>query len=181
MQFDLIIKNGTVVTASQTFAADVAIRGERIAAIGENLTGGRQLDAGGKYVIPGGVDIHVHMQMPLGPDVISADTFFTGTRAAALGGTTTIVDFVEPRTDEPLLDALSARRAEADPQVVIDYGLHMTLGPTEIAKLGQVPAAYAAGCASFKLYMAYGLRLDDGPLLQAREAVAAGGGQPVSH
>lgn len=181
MAFDLILKNGVIVTSSHTFTADVGIRGEHIAAIGENLSGGREIDAAGKYVIPGGVDIHVHMQMPLGPDVISSDTFFTGTRAAAMGGTTTIIDFVEPRAGEPLVEALAARRAEADPQVVIDYGLHMTLGPTEIAKLDQVPEAFAAGCTSFKLYMAYGLRLTDGELLLALEAVRAVGGQPVIH
>lgn len=181
MEFDLILKNGVIVTSARVFTADIGIRGERIAAIGENLSGGRAIDASGKYVIPGGVDIHVHMQMPLGPGVISADTFFTGTRAAALGGTTTLIDFVEPKADEGLIEALAARRAEADPQVVIDYGLHMTLGPTEIAKLGQVPQAFAAGCTSFKLYMAYGLRLDDGQLLQALEAVRQVGGQPVIH
>lgn len=181
MTFDLILKHGVVVTSSRTFAADVGTRDGRIAAIGEDLRGGREIDASGKFIIPGGVDIHVHMQMPLGPGVISSDTFFSGTRAAALGGATTLIDFVEPGADETMLEALAARRAEADPQVVIDYGLHMTLGPNEIAKLDQVPQAFAAGCASFKLYMAYGLRLDDGQLLRALEAVRDVGGRPVIH
>lgn len=181
MSYDLVITNGTIVTAANTFRADIGIRGERIAAIGDRLTGDRILDASDRLVIPGGVDIHVHMQMPLAPDVISADTFYTGTRAAALGGTTTIVDFVEAKGDESLLAALAARRAEADPQVVIDYALHMTIGPRDIAKLDEVPAVAAAGCTSFKLYMAYGLRLDDGQLLQALEAVREVGGRPVIH
>ncbi|MCS7039542.1 MAG: amidohydrolase family protein, partial [Caldilineales bacterium] len=181
MTYDLVITNGTIVTAANTFRADIGIRGERIAAIGENLNGQRVLDATDRLVIPGGVDIHVHMQMPLAPDVISADTFYTGTRAAALGGTTTIVDFVEAKGEESLLAALAARRAEADPQVVIDYALHMTIGPRDIAKLDEVPAVAAAGCTSFKLYMAYGLRLDDGQLLQALEAVRDVGGRPVIH
>ena len=179
--YDLVIKNGTVVTATDTFSADIAVDGEQIAAIGRNLTGTNEIDATGKLVIPGGVDIHVHMQMPLPTGVTSADTFFTGTRAAALGGTTAIVDFVDPQPDQALLDALAARRALADPQVAIDYGLHMTLGPSEIAKLDQVADAYAAGCGTFKLYMAYGFRLDDGELLQAFQAIRDAGGLPVVH
>jgi dihydropyrimidinase len=179
--YDLVIKNGTVVTATDSFSADIAVDGEQIAAIGRNLTGTNEIDATGKLVIPGGVDIHVHMQMPLPGGVTSADTFFTGTRAAALGGTTAIVDFVDPKPDQRLLDAFAARRALADPQVAIDYGLHMTLGPSEIEKLDQVADAYAAGCGTFKLYMAYGFRLDDGQLLQALQAIRDAGGLPVVH
>lgn len=178
---DLVITNGTIVTSDAIFRADVGVLGKRIAAIGEKLAGARTIDASGKYVIPGGVDIHVHMQMPAGNGVVSSDTFHTGTRAAALGGTTTIVDFVEPEPQETLLDALVARRAEADPQVVIDYGLHMTVGPSEIAKLEQIPAAYEAGCGSFKLYTAYDFRLHDGELMQAFEAIKRAGGLPVIH
>ncbi|MCZ7666069.1 MAG: hypothetical protein M5U34_01910 [Chloroflexi bacterium] len=80
-----------------------------------------------------------------------------------------------------MLAALAARRAKADPKTLIDYGLHMTIGPHDIAKLDQIPAVYAAGCASFKLYMAYGLRLHDGELLQALTAVRGVGGLPVVH
>lgn len=178
---DLVITNGTIVTSKATFRADVGVAGARIAVIGESLMGARTIDASGKYVIPGGVDIHVHMQMPAGEGVVSSDTFYSGTRAAALGGTTTVVDFVEPEPPESLLAALAARRMEADPQVVIDYGLHMTIGPAEIAKLEQIPAAYEAGCGSFKLYTAYDFRLHDGQLMQAFEAIKAAGGLPVIH
>jgi dihydropyrimidinase len=179
--YDLVIRNGTVVTAAATFLADVAIQGERIAAIGQDLPGVRELDATGKLVTPGAVDIHVHMQLPLSSGFVSADDFFTGTRAAAFGGTTTIVDFVEAAPEQSLLDALAARRAVADPHVAIDYGLHMTLGPDEIGKLDQVPEVYSAGCTSFKLYMAYGFYLTDGQLMQALEAVRDVGGFPVVH
>jgi dihydropyrimidinase len=180
MSFDLVIKNGTIVTAESSYQADIGIEGETIAAIGSGLLGSKEVDATGKLVIPGAVDIHVHMQMPIG-DFVSADDFFTGTRAAAFGGTTAIVDFVEPLDDETLLDALSDRRKLADQKVVIDYGLHMTIGPAEIDKLDQVPGAYEAGCGSFKLYMAYGLRLNDGQLLRAFEAVRDVNGLPVVH
>lgn len=180
MTFDLVIKNGTLVTAGGSYRADVGINGERIAAVGEQLPGRRELEAAGKLVTPGAIDVHVHLQMPIG-EFVSADDFFTGTRAAALGGTTTVIDFVEAKPDESLLDALAARRAEADGRVVIDYGLHMTIGPPDIAKLAEVPAVAEAGCASFKLYMAYGLRLDDGQLLQAFEAVRDAGALPIVH
>lgn len=181
MNFPLVIKNGTLVTAQNTIHADIAIQGERIVAMGENLAGEREIDAANKLVTPGAVDIHVHMQMPLSSGVISSDTFFSGTRAAALGGTTTIIDFVAPEPKQSMLDAFVARRAEADSQVVIDYGLHMTIGPAEIDKLDQLSAAYEAGCSSFKLYMAYGFRLDDGQLLQALQAIRKVGGLPVVH
>ncbi len=181
MTLDLVLKNGLIVTSSNTYKADLGIEDGHIAVIAESLQGAEEIDATGKYVIPGGVDIHVHMQMSLGDGVISSDDFFTGTRAAALGGTTAIVDFVEPESEQTLLEGLADRRAEADSQVVIDYGLHMTIGPDEIPKLDQVQAAYDAGCGSFKLYMAYGFRLDDGQLMLALDAVRKAGGQPVIH
>lgn len=178
--FDLAIKNGTIVTATHTFRADIGIEGQTIAAIGQNLAGRQEIDAAGKLVTPGAIDIHVHLEMPIGK-FTSTDDFFTGTRAAAFGGTTAIVDFIETGPDETMLDALRARRAKADARSVIDYGLHMTIGPTDIAKLNQLPAVFEAGCATFKLYMAYGLRLNDGELLQALEAIRDVGGLPVVH
>jgi dihydropyrimidinase len=181
MNFETVIKNGTIVTAEATYPADIGINGETIAAIGRGLSGTREIDAAGKLVTPGAIDVHVHMQMSLGGGIISADNFFTGTRAAAFGGTTTIIDFVEPQPEQTMLAGLADRRAEADPQVVIDYGLHMTIGPHEIDKLAQVPAAFEAGCASFKLYMAYGFRLTDDQLLKALTAVRDTGGLPVIH
>jgi dihydropyrimidinase len=181
MTFDLVIKNGTVVTSSSTFRADVGIKGEKISTLGQDLYGQREIDASGQLVTPGAVDIHVHLQYPLGSSLVSADDFFTGTRAAAFGGTTTVIDFVERKPDESMVEAIEARKKKADPKIAIDYGLHMTLGPREIPILDQVPAAYEAGCASFKLYMAYGFRLDDAQLLLALEAVRDVSGLPVIH
>ena len=180
MIYDLVIKHGMVVTAVSTTQADIGIIGKQIAAIGQDLRGKREIDATDKLVTPGAIDVHVHLEMPIG-DFTSADDFMTGTRAAAFGGTTTIIDFIETAPEETMLAALVARRAKADPKVLIDYGLHMTIGPTDIAKLDQIPAVYAAGCASFKLYMAYGLRLHDGELLKALTAVCDVGGMPVVH
>lgn len=180
MDLDLVIKNGTVITAAATYQADIGIRGEKIVAIGQELRGGREIDAEGKLVTPGAIDIHVHLQMPIG-DFVSSDDFFTGTRAAAFGGTTAIVDFVEASPQQSLVEAIAARRALADPKVVVDYGLHMTIGPSDIAKLDQVPAAVEAGCVTFKLYMAYALCLSDGQLMQALEAIAGVNALPVVH
>ncbi len=181
MTYDLVIQNGTVVTAEATYPADVAIAGETIVAVGSGLSGKHVLDAQGNHVIPGGVDIHVHMQMPLGNGVVSSDTFFTGTRAAAFGGTTAIVDFVAPEADESMLDALAKRRDEADSEIVIDYGLHMTISPHEIAKLDELSQVIEAGCSTLKLYMAYGFRLSDAELFLALQSASQHGMLSVIH
>lgn len=178
---DLVIKNGTLVTPEGVFKADVGIEGERIAAIGEGLTAPQQIDAAGKYVLPGAIDVHVHMQMPVG-EVVSSDDFYTGTVAAACGGTTTILDFVEPKGAQSLMDALHQRRAEADGRVAVDYGLHMTLNSDDSLRLAEIPAVMEAGCTTFKLYMAYeGLRLGDGAMLRALAALREHRGLPIVH
>ncbi len=181
---DLLITNGMLITPSGLFAADLAIDGEEIAAIGRGLNAETIIDAQGCYVMPGGVDPHVHLQMPLAGRV-SSDSFESGSIAAACGGTTTLIDFVTPEPEQPMLDALAARRAEADPAVAVDYSLHMTI-PTwhgaEDERLGEVGAVIAAGCATFKLYQAYaGMMLDDVALLRALEAVGRAGGSVVLH
>lgn len=169
--YDLVISNGRLVTAEASMYADLGIQGKRIAAIGRGLRGRRQLDAKGMLILPGAVDEHVHLQMPVG-DLTSSDDFYTGTVAAACGGTTTVIDFVEPEPAQNLLEALDQRRAEAQDKVVVDYGLHMTLASADDRTLAQVPDSIAAGASSFKLYMAYdGLRLDDGALLRALGAL----------
>jgi dihydropyrimidinase len=180
MDFDLVIKNGTIITASRIYEADIGIVGHQIMAIDKNLNGQSEVDARGKLVTPGAVDIHVHLEMPIGR-FISSDDFFTGTQSAAFGGTTAIVDFVEPQPEQSMLAALAARREIADPKVTIDYGLHMTIGPQEIGKLDQLSEVRQAGCPSFKLYMAYGLRLRDDQLLAAMEAIRDVDGLPVIH
>lgn len=180
MTHDLIIKSGRIITAATQYTADIAIDGHKIAAIGHNLHGDHTIDAAGMLVTPGAVDVHVHMEMPIG-DFTSSDDFFTGTRAAAFGGTTTIVDFVETAPGQTMLDALAQRRQLADAGAVVDYGMHMTIGPHDIDKLDQLPDVVDAGCVSFKLYMAYALRLSDDQLLRAFEAIRDVDGWPVVH
>lgn len=178
--YDLVLRNGTTITPTGIIKGDVAVDGEIIAAVGGQHGGRQVIDATGKLIIPGAIDPHVHLEMPIGR-FTSTDDFYDGTRAAAFGGTTAIVDFVETAEQQTMLEALAARRAKADAKVVIDYGLHMTIGPLDIGRLDQLASARAAGCGSFKLYMAYGLRLQDGELLVALEAVQDVDGFPVIH
>ena len=181
MEFDTVILGGTLVTAAETFAADIGIRGERIAAIGRGLRGEREIDASGLFVLPGAIDPHVHLQMDAGATQ-SSDDWETGTIAAACGGTTTVIDFIEPELGEPLLPALRARRAQADGHAVIDYGLHMTIRSGEARVLTGVPQSVEAGCTSFKTYLTYeGFRLDDVAFFAALEAVGRAGGVMLVH
>ncbi len=179
--FDLVITGGLLVTAEATMTADLAISGGKVVAIGTGLAGRETIDATGMLVLPGAVDEHVHLQMPVG-EFASSDDFHTGTVAAACGGTTTVVDFVEPAPGQSLVKALASRRAEADGKVAVDYGLHMTLSRADDETLSQLPASIKAGAASFKLYMAYeGLRLDDGGLLRTLTALHEHGGRALVH
>ena len=180
--YETVIANGTVVTATAAFQADVAVNGEQIAAVGLGLAGKRVVDAGGCLVIPGAVDAHVHLQMNVGK-YTSSDTFQSGTVAAAHGGTTAIVDFAEPEVGESLSAAFGKRRAEADGQVVVDYGLHMAIPAWQADHaLDQIPAIMRAGIYSFKLYQAYGpLCLDDTRLYAVLQAMAHYGGLPILH
>ena len=187
---DTIIRNGTLITPGGIFSADVGILGERIVAlveVGTNPPGSQsavELDATGCYVLPGGIDPHVHLQMPVG-EYVSSDDFATGTVAAAWGGTTTVIDFVEPEPGERLLEALEKRKAEANGHVAVDYGLHMTIPTWHAAhpeSLDDLPAVMAAGVSSFKLYLAYeGLRLENVQLYRVMEAIAAVGGLSIIH
>ncbi len=181
---DLVIRHGQLITPGGPIFADLAVDQDRIAAIGPHLNAAREIDASGCYVIPGGVDCHVHLQLHLN-GLTSTDSFETGTVAAACGGTTTVIDFTDPQPDQPLMEALRVRKSEADGRVAIDYGLHMTI-PTWHAsaddRLHDVPDAVAAGCATFKLYQAYDrMQLDDVALLRAMRAVASAGAGVVLH
>jgi dihydropyrimidinase len=198
-----LIKNGTVVNATGTATADVLIDGESIAAVlapGSRLLGfdvesnvDRVIDATGKYVIPGGIDAHTHMQMPFGGTEAS-DTFETGTRAAAWGGTTSIVDFVVQYAGENVLDQYRLWHEKASGQCAIDYGFHQILSDVQNSSLTAMDELVAEGVSSFKLFMAYkGVFLsDDGQIVKhaengsvidllVQQAVAAGNTGPLYH
>ncbi len=157
--YDLVIRGGTLVTPAETFTADLGIRGGRIAALGRGLAGDHSLDAAGLLVVPGAVDPHVHLQTPVGATQ-SSDDWASGTRAAACGGTTTLIDFVEPDLGASLLEALAARQAQAEGAAVIDYGLHMTLLKTPPAVLAEIQAVVQAGSHSLQLSRFLERRID---------------------
>jgi len=176
--YDLVIQGGTLLSASETVQADLGIRDGVVAALGHNLQGAEVVDARGLLVLPGAVDPHVHLAMPAGATT-SSDNWETGTIAAACGGTTTVIDFIEPGPGEALLDAFEKRRAEAS-DAAIDYGLHMTL--TQAPDAGELSAVVAAGMPSFKTYTTYeGFRLDDATFLRVMQAVRDVGGLILVH
>src|SRR4029079_1019166 len=134
-----LIKNGTIVNADATTRADVLVDGETIALIGNDLAvaADRTVDASGKWVIPGAIDVHTHMELPFG-GTFAKDTFETGTRAAAFGGTTTIVDFAVQSRGTSLRAGLDAWHAKAEGNAVIDYGFHMIMSDVNDETLGEI-------------------------------------------
>jgi dihydropyrimidinase len=184
LTYDLVVRGGLVVTREQAVVADVAVSGARIAAVGNRLHGTVELDARGLYVIPGAVDGHVHLTDPTFPPyaALTADSFATGTRAAAFGGVTTVVDFAQPEVGQSLVDGLEQRLDDAAGEAVIDYGFHLNLRDPDPARLCDVPALFERGVPSFKLYMAYdGYRLPDVAIFRAMTAVGEQGGLSVLH
>ncbi len=152
-----IIRNGTIVTASDTYQADVLIENEKIAAIGHNLDaeGAEVIDARGLYVIPGGIDPHTHLEMPFGGTVTS-DDFESGTIAAAHGGTTTLIDFCLTEKGVPLKNSIQTWHDKSDGKAVIDYGFHLMIGEINESVLNELPQVIEEeGITSFKVFMAY--------------------------
>ena len=182
--------NGTVVNANGRADADIVVEGERIVSVLPRAGGGAQpgpddavIDASGCFVVPGGVDAHVHMQLDTGT-MTSSDTFETGTIAAAHGGTTTIIDFAEQRTGGNVLAAFEQRIAEAESQCVVDWGLHQILGGVDEQALVDTRSLIEReGVASIKLFMAYPGRLysDDGQMLRALQMCADTGMMAMVH
>ena len=151
---DLVIKNGTIVTATETYRADIGIQGESIALIGHDLEGNETIDAKGLYVMPGGIDPHTHMELPF-MGTVSADDFRTGTIAAACGGTTTIIDFAIQRTGQTLRQALEIWQQRAGGKVCVDYGLHMAIGSIDNERIAEMEDMAEEGVPSFKIFLAY--------------------------
>src|SRR4029077_7951883 len=142
MGFDTIIANGRVVTATDTYASDVAITGGKITAIGQDLpreNAGKIIDAAGKYVLPGGIDVHTHLDMPFG-GTKSADDFETGTRAAAFGGTTTLIDFAIQYKGQTLRTAFDDWMTKAQGKAVTDYAFHCIITDLPDARLEEMNA-----------------------------------------
>ena len=185
MAFDSLITGGTLVTATDTFAADVAIADGKIVAIGKDLpreNTRRVLDASGKYVMPGGIDVHTHLDMPFG-GTTSADDFETGTRAALFGGTTTLIDFAIQYKGQSLRQAFDTWMEKASSKAVSDYAFHCIITDLPDARLEEVGALVRDGVTSFKLFMAYPgvFMLDDATIFKVFQAAAKQGALVCMH
>jgi len=182
-----LIKNGQVVTAVDSYLGDILIDGPSIALIGKDLGSiisapDRVIDAAGKLVIPGGIDPHTHMDLPFG-GTFASDDFETGTRAAAFGGTTTIIDFAVQYRGQSLNEALDAWFAKAEGKAVTDYGFHLIVTDLPDHRLPELKQLIKQGISSFKLFMAYpGVFLvDDGTIFKAMTAAGEDGGLICMH
>ncbi|MFQ6612504.1 MAG: dihydropyrimidinase [Fidelibacterota bacterium] len=165
----ILIKNGRVITAVDDFIADIFIDQEEITQVGKDLDvqPDTVIDAAGKYVLPGGIDPHTHLDMPFG-GTVSSDDFETGTRAAAFGGTTTIIDFAIQTKGHSALEGLDTWHAKAEGKAAIDYGFHMIITDMESDRLSELETLVEEGVTSYKLFTAYPgvLYMDDGMIFQ---------------
>ena len=185
-----LIRGGSVVTPQGIQAMDVLVDGETIAALlapgltSEAMAGSvdRVIDAAGKYVVPGGIDAHTHMELPFG-GTFASDTFETGTRAAAWGGTTTIIDFAVQRYGERVQDGLAAWHAKADGNCLVDYAFHQIIGGVDDDSLKAMDELVDEGITSFKLFMAYPgvFYSDDGQILRAMQQARNNGSMIMMH
>ena len=182
--FDLVLRNARVATASDTFEADIAVRGGRIVQLGDGLAGGRQeIDVAGRVVTPGGVDAHCHLDQPMEPPMKMADDFDTGTRSAACGGTTTVIPFAAQAKGQSLRAAVQDYHARAEGRASVDYAFHLIVSdPTPAVLNEELPGLIAEGYTSFKVYMTYDdLKLDDGQMLDVLEVARQHGAMAMVH
>jgi dihydropyrimidinase len=182
-----LITNGTIVGAEGSTEADVLVDGETIALIGVDLAAAgvgadETIDATGRWLIPGAIDVHTHMELPFG-GTFAKDTFETGTRAAAFGGTTTIVDFAVQSRGASLRDGLDAWHAKAEGNAVADYGFHMIMSDVNDDTLREMDQLVAEGVPDFKLFTAYPgvFYSDDGAIFRAMQQTAKNGGLIMMH
>jgi dihydropyrimidinase len=182
-----LIANGLVVTADGSYPADVLVDGELIALVGTDLAGqgvtaDATIDATGKYVVPGGIDVHTHFELPFG-GTVAKDTFESGTKAAAHGGTTTILDFAAQTKGRPLREGLDTWHAKAEGHAVVDYGFHMMMGDVNEATLAEMDQLVAEGVPEFKLFTAYPgvLYSPDDHIFRAMQRTRANGGLIMMH
>ncbi|MHB9039204.1 MAG: dihydropyrimidinase [Melioribacteraceae bacterium] len=180
----LLIKNGRIITAEQDYTADIFIEKDKITTIGTslNIHADKIIDAKGKYVIPGGIDVHTHLDMPFG-GTTSSDDFETGTRAAAFGGTTSIVDFATQPKGKSMREGLDIWRQKAEGKATIDYGFHMIITDLPDERIPEMDDMVAEGVTSFKLFLAYPnvLMVDDATIFKALKQSSKNGGLVCMH
>ena len=168
---DLIIKNGIIINANESYKADIAVKDGKIACIGQNLTmdADKVVDAEGKLVLPGAIDVHTHLAMPFG-GTVSADSYLAGTRAAACGGVTTVFDYPIQRKGKGIVETVAERREMCAPEACVDYAFHCCITDlNDGAILEEFQSAVDYGVTSFKCFLVYkkeGLMVDDGSLVK---------------
>ena len=177
-----VIRNGTIVTADRTWKADVLVEGETIKAIGEGLKGDEEIDATDAYVIPGGIDPHTHLEMPF-MGTTAAETFESGTFAAAAGGTTMLVDFVLPGPDGSLIAAMDDWDRKSAPQICVDVGYHVAITGWNETIWREMDAVVKRGVNTFKHFMAYkgALMVEDDEMYASFKRCAELGALPLVH
>ena len=182
--FDLVVRNAQVATASDCYEADIGIRAGRIVQIGTGLPAGtREIDAAGRVVTPGGVDAHCHLDQPMAPPVRMADDFESGTRAAACGGTTTVIPFAAQEKGQSLRAAVEDYHQRANDRAHVDYAFHLIVSDPTPHVLGEeLPDLIGEGYTSFKIYMTYDdLKLDDGQILDVLQVARERGAMAMVH
>ena len=185
-RYDLIVRRARVATAADTFDADLGIVGGKIVAIAQRLPAGcadREIDAAGRWVTPGGVDAHCHLDQPMVEPMRMADDFESGSRSAACGGTTTVIPFAAQVKGRPLREAVDDYHRRAEGKASIDYAFHLIVSdPTPDVVTRELPALVGEGYTSFKIYMTYDdLKLDDGEILTCLEAARELGAMAMIH
>ncbi len=182
-QLDLVIKNGTIATAADVFSCDIGIVDGSIVALGHDLEAAEVIDATDKIILPGGVDAHLHLDQPTGDGSVMADDFFTGTRSAACGGTTTVIPFACQQRGNTLRHAVNDYHERANGKAVVDYAFHLIVTDTTDQVLGQeLPALIEEGYTSFKIYMTYDdLKLDDRQILEVLSVARRDGAMAMIH
>ncbi|MEM8958986.1 MAG: dihydropyrimidinase [Pseudomonadota bacterium] len=184
MSHDLVIANGTIATASDMFSADIGIRDGRISQIGGDMgSAARTIDATGRYVLPGGIDSHVHIAQPSGPGIEMADDFDSATRSAAFGGNTMVMPFCLQERGDSLAASFRDYRAQAEGHAHIDLGFHLIVTDPTPSVLGQeLPALIEEGHRSVKLFMTYeALRMDDAGILATMDVARRHGARVMVH
>ncbi|WP_438390388.1 dihydropyrimidinase [Caballeronia sp. DA-9] len=183
-EFDLVIRNAQVATASDTFTSDIGVVGGRIVQMGVRLsTGAREIDARGRTTTPGGIDAHCHLDQPIAPPAKMTDDFETGTRSAACGGTTTVIPFAAQQKGGSLRAAIDDYHERANGRASIDYGFHLIVtDPTPEIMATELPALIAEGYSSFKIYMTYDdMKLNDGQILRLLALARTHGAMAMIH